>query len=43
LALGFVVGLLLALAEVTVAVRFENNPRRPLRYRIVVLGIVVFR
>jgi hypothetical protein len=43
LAVGLVLGLLLALAEVTVAVRFESDEVHGPRYRVVVLGVVVFR
>ena len=40
---GFVVGLLLALTEVTVAVRMEAERDKPFRFRVVVLGGVIFR
>jgi hypothetical protein len=43
LALGLVLGLVLALAEVTVAVPFESDEGQGPKYRVVVLGIVVFR
>jgi hypothetical protein len=43
LAVGLVLGLLLALAEVTVAVPFESDEVHGPRYRVVVLGVVVFR
>jgi hypothetical protein len=43
LALGLVLGLLLALGEVTVAVRFEPDEVHGPRYRVVILGSVVFR
>ena len=40
---GFAVGLLLALTEVTVAVRMEAERDKPFRFRVVVLGGVIFR
>lgn len=43
LAVGLALGLLLALAGVTVAVRTGSDPELGPTYRVVVLGIVVFR
>jgi hypothetical protein len=43
LVIGLALGLVLALAEVTVAVPFESVEGQHPRYRVVVLGVVVFR
>jgi hypothetical protein len=43
LVVGLVLGLVLALAEITVAVPFESDDGQGPRYRLVVLGITVFR
>jgi hypothetical protein len=43
LAVGLVLGLVLGLAGVTAAVRWENDDGQGPRYRVIVLGFVVFR
>lgn len=43
LVIGLALGLVLALADVTVAVPFESAEGQHPRYRVVVLGVVVFR
>lgn len=43
LAVGLVFGLILALAEVTVAVPLESHEGQGPRYGVVIVGIVVFR
>ena len=43
LAMGLAIGLVLALAEVTVAVRFDSGEGQRPKYRVVLPGLVVFR